>query len=106
MFIDFFSGLPFGVFTVSYMIATGIALFLRDRIWRFSFLMQLLVVFIGTLVSHSITLVILTLQGGSFAINTVLRVITLPSIILNFMLSLPVYIIIQDIIQQIYPQEL
>lgn len=105
MFVDFFSGLPFGVFTASYLIATAIALFLRDRIWRYSFLMQLLVVFIGTIVSHSITLLILILQGGSLEVSTVLQVVTLPSIILNFMLSLPVYILIQDIIQQVVPQE-
>ena len=105
MFVDFFSGLPFGVFTASYLIATAIALFLRERIWRYSFLMQLLVVFIGTIVSHSITLLILILQGGSLELSTVLQVVTLPSIILNFMLSLPVYILIQDIIQQVVPQE-
>ena len=105
MFVDFFSGLPFGVFTASYLIATAIALFLRDRIWRYSFLMQLLVVFIGTIVSHSITLLILILQGGSLELSTVLQVVTLPSIILNIMLSLPVYILIQDIIQQVVPQE-
>ena len=105
MFVDFFSGLPFGVFTASYLIATAIALFLRDRIWRYSFLMQLLVVFIGTIVSHSITLLILILQGGSLEVSTVLQVVTLPSIILNFMLSFPVYILIQDIIQQVVPQE-
>ena len=105
MFIDFFSGLPFGVFTASYLIATAIALFLRDRIWRYSFLMQLLVVFIGTTISHSLMMLILIFQGGSLELTTVLQVITLPSIILNFMLSLPVYIIVQDIIEQVIPQE-
>jgi len=48
LFVDFFSGLPFGIFTASYLIATGLALILRDRIWRFSFLMQLLVVLFGS----------------------------------------------------------
>jgi rod shape-determining protein MreD len=105
MFIDFFSGLPFGVFTVSYLAATGIARFLRNRIWRFSFLMQLLVVLIGTLISHIIAIIILFIDGSSLEFGTVLQVITLPSIILNFMLSIPVYIIVQDIIQQISPEE-
>ena len=52
LFTDFISGLPFGIFTVSYLIATGIAHIIRERIWRFSFLMQLLVVFFGTVLSH------------------------------------------------------
>jgi rod shape-determining protein MreD len=102
---DFFSGLPFGLFTISYMITTSIASLLRERIWRFSFLMQLLVVLSGTIITHGITLLVLFFQGGSLQFATVLQAITLPSIILNFMLSLPVFIIIQDIIQQLNPLE-
>jgi rod shape-determining protein MreD len=102
---DFFSGLPFGLFTFSYLIATGLAFILRERIWRFSFLMQLLVVFTGTIISHGLAVVVLFLSGGILQLNTVLQEVTLPSIILNFMLSLPVYIITQDIIQQFTPAE-
>ena len=105
MYIDFFSGLPYGVFTISYLSATAVARFLRNRIWRFSFLMQLLVVLIGTLISHALTMIIVFIQGGLLEFSTILQVITLPSIILNFMLSIPVFIIVQDVIQQISPQE-
>ena len=102
---DFFSGLPFGLFTASYLIITGIASLLRERIWRFSFLMQLLVVLSGTLIVHGLSMVVLIIQGSSLQLTTVLQAVTLPSIILNFMLSLPVFIIIQDIIQQLNPPE-
>jgi rod shape-determining protein MreD len=105
LFVDFFSGLPFGVFTVSYLAVSGLARVLRDRIWRFSFLMQLLVVLFGTLLSHAITYLILFLQGASLPFSTALQSVTLPSIILNFMLSLPIYILTQDIIEQIIPVE-
>ncbi len=102
---DFFSGLPFGLFTISYLITTGIAFLLRERIWRFSFLMQLLVVLSGTLIVHGLSMMVLIIQGNSLQLSTVLQAVTLPSIILNFMLSLPVFIIIQDIIQQLNPPE-
>jgi rod shape-determining protein MreD len=102
---DFFSGLPFGLFTASYLITTGIAFTLRERIWRFSFLMQLLVVLSGTLIVHGLSMLVLIIQGSSLQLTTVLQAVTLPSIILNFMLSLPVFIIIQDIIQQLNPSE-
>ena len=105
LLIDFFSGLPFGLFTTSYLITAGIASLLRERIWRFSFLMQLLVVLSGTIIIHSLSMLVLFLQGSSFQLTTVLQVITLPSIILNFMLSLPIFIIIQDIVQQLNPPE-
>ena len=105
LLMDFFSGLPYGLFTFSYLIATSMAFKLRERIWRFSFLMQLLVVFTGTIISHGLAVLVLFLGGGTLQLNTVLQGITLPSIILNFVLSLPVFIITQDIIQQFTPAE-
>jgi len=105
LFMDFLSGLPFGIFTVSYLLATGLALIIRDRIWRFSFLMQLLVVFFGTMFSHALSFIVLFLQGSDISLGTVLQVVTLPSVILNFMISLPIFILTQDILEQINPQE-
>ena len=105
LLIDFFSGLPFGLFTFCYLTAAGMAFLLRERIWRFSFLMQLLIVFIGTLISHGLTGLVIFLGGGTLQLNTVLQGVTLPSIILNFAISLPVFIITQDIIQQVTPVE-
>jgi rod shape-determining protein MreD len=105
LFVDFFSGLPFGVFTISYLTVTGLSVFLRDRIWRFSFLMQLLVVLVGTVISHGISYLILFLQGASLPIIQVLQFITLPSLILNIMLSLPIFLLTQDVINQFQPVE-
>ncbi len=105
LFVDFFSGLPFGLFTISYLATTSLALILRDRIWRFTFLMQLLVVLAGTIITHSITYLILFLQGGTLPFTSVLQAVTLPSIILNFMLSLPIFILTKDVIDQFLPVE-
>ncbi len=102
---DYFSGLPFGIFTVSYLIATALATLLRERIWRFTFLMQLLVVLTGTIISQGLSFLVLFLQGASLELVTVLRVIIMPSIILNFMLSLPIFILTGDVLDQILPQE-
>ena len=105
LFMDFLSGLPFGIFTVSYLLVTGLALIIRERIWRFSFLMQLLVVFFGTMFSHVLSFLVLFLQGSEISLSIVLQVVTLPSIILNFMLSLPIFILTQDVLEQVNPQE-
>ncbi len=105
LFMDFLSGLPFGVFTVSYLLATGLAVIIRERIWRFSFLMQLLVVLFGTMFSHALSFLVLFLQGSEISLATALQIVTLPSIILNFMLSLPIFILTQDILEQVIPQE-
>jgi rod shape-determining protein MreD len=105
LLIDFSSGLPFGIFTVSYLLATALAVILRERIWRFTFLMQLLIVLIGTLLIQGLSYLVLFLQGANLAFISILRVITLPSILLNFMLSLPIFILTRDVLDQIIPQE-
>jgi len=105
LFMDFLSGLPFGIFTGSYLLATGLALIIRERIWRFSFLMQLLVVFFGTMVSHTLSFLVLFLQGSGISLGIVLQTVTLPSIILNFMISLPIFILTQDVLEQTIPQD-
>ncbi len=102
---DFISGLPFGIFTFSYLLVTALAVVLRERIWRYSFLMQLLVVLIGTAVSHGLAYLVIFLQGSTLEITSVLRVITMPSIILNFMLSLPIFILTKDVMEGFIPQE-
>ena len=98
---DFFSGLPFGVFTISYLITMGAVLILRNRIWRFSFLIQLLLTLFGTLISHLITMLVLYIQNTNIPLLTAFQQVTLPSLVLNFMLALPVFLIVQDLIQQI-----
>lgn len=105
LFMDFLSGLPFGIFTISYLLATALALVIRERIWRFSFLMQLIVVLFGTIFTHMLSFLVIFLQGAEIALSTVLQAVTLPSIILNFMISLPIFILTQDVLEQINPQE-
>ncbi len=102
---DSISGLPFGIFTFSYLLATALAVALRERIWQFSFLMQLLVVLVGTVVSHGLAYLITFLEGANLDLASVLRVITLPSIILNFMLSVPIFILTRDVLENFIPQE-
>ena len=98
---DFFSGLPFGIFTTSYLLLVGLALMLRERVWQYSFLMQLLLVLIGTMLTHAAALVVLFLQGASLQVSQVLETITLPSLVLNFMVSLPIFLLTQDLVLQV-----
>jgi rod shape-determining protein MreD len=105
LFMDYFSGLPFGIFTASYLAVIAFAVFIRERIWRFSFLMQLLAVLFGTILLHGLSYLTVFLRGGDLPLATILQIVTLPSIFLNFLLSLPVLILSQDILEQIRPTE-
>ena len=103
---DFLSGLPFGIFTASYLLTIGIALGLKARIWRFIGLVQLFTTFIGTILSHGFSLLAIFLQGTTLPLKNVLQSITLPSLMLNVFLTIPIFILIQELAWQLYPQEI
>lgn len=103
--MDFFSSLPFGVYTLSYLVLSVLAQLMSQRLWKFSFLIQLFLTLLGTMLVHIISTLVLFFQGTSLEILRVLQSITLPSLLLNLMLTLPVYIIMVDFAHQLYPEE-
>lgn len=102
---DFFSGLPFGIYTLSYLTLTLLARLLGRRLWQFSFLIQLFLTLLGTMLIHVISTLVIFLQGTRLEIINVLQSITLPSLLLNLMLTIPVFIIMGDLANQVYPQK-
>jgi rod shape-determining protein MreD len=103
MLIDYYSGLPFGIFTLSYLAVNGAALILRSRIWQFSYLMHLFLALLGTLMIHTFSVIIILLQGTTLPVGMVLQQVTLPSLILNLLMTFPVYLLIKDVAEQIQP---
>jgi len=79
LLVDFISGLPFGIYTIGYLLVTGLTLALQARIWRLAVLVQLFATFVG---------------------------IVLPSLILNLFLAIPVYSIIRELAGLVYPEEI
>lgn len=106
LMIDFMSGLPFGIFTASYLVSIALTLALRKRVWRFSILVYLLMVVFGTLISHLLSIGAVFLRAGDISILNMLQTISLPSLILNMALSIPVFILVQELAWQVYPEEI
>lgn len=104
LLIDYFSGFPFGVFTISYLLINGAGLIFRRRIWQFTYLIHLLLTILGTLIIHGFSVIIILLQGTALNFEQVLQHITLPSLLLNLLLSYPLYILMKDIADQFHPQ--
>ena len=103
---DFSSGLPFGVYTTAYLLVIGLTLTLRSRIWRFAVLVQLFSTFVGTILTHALSLLAVFIQGTNLPFQEVLKTITLPSLMLNLLLTIPIYILIQELALQVHPKEI
>jgi rod shape-determining protein MreD len=106
LFASLYSALPFGFFIVAYLICVGIARLLKRRIWKAPFLAMLGAIFICTLVVQLISLAARLIMGVSISLLNALNLILLPSLLLNLILAIPVFSIMRDMANWLYPEEL
>jgi rod shape-determining protein MreD len=100
------SALPFGAALLGYLLATGIALLLRQQVWQAPILAMLVAILLGTFISHSVSLIALRVIGDPIPVLPALNLIILPSIFLNLILAIPAYALLGDLANWLYPEEL
>jgi hypothetical protein len=99
----FASALPFLAPLPGYLMVTGFARLTQRRIWQSPMLVMLVVTLVGTLVYHLVSISALFLQGGSIHFDQAWSLVTLPSLLLNLLLAIPVYAIVHSIHDQMNP---
>ena len=104
--VAFVSALPPGVALVGYLIAVGLALLIRQRIWQAPLLAMLATTFLATLFFHAISLAVLRVQGAALPLLEAFNQITLPSILLNLLLAIPIYALMGELAGWVYPDAL
>ena len=100
------SAVPFGALFIGYLLATFITLLLRKRVWKVPILAMFVATFIGTLIIHLFTVISRWISGVSIPIIDSFYYITLPTLILNLLLAVPIYVIIKDLAKWIYPEKI
>jgi rod shape-determining protein MreD len=105
LMVAFFSGLPPVVPVLGYLLAVALARFVIHQVWQTPILALLSVTFFGTLIFHLLTYTVLFFNGTPLPFGDVLALITLPSVFLNFLLSIPVHSLIRDLALWVYPLE-
>ncbi len=103
--VGFVSGLPWFVPLAGYLLVVVTGRLLRRHVWQAPLLAMFTVSFIGTLSMHLLSLVTLRLAGNPLPFVVSLSLITLPSILLNLLLAIPVYSLFRDLAGWIYPVE-
>jgi hypothetical protein len=106
IFVGFVTVLHFSIPLIIYLAVTGLGLIIRRRIWRSPILVMFVLTFVGSLLSHLISFVAVILRGVSMPLFDSLRLIILPSLILNLLLAAPIYAVIKDFAEWIYPEEI
>jgi rod shape-determining protein MreD len=100
------SALPLGTALVGYLLVTALALLLRQRVWQAPVLAMFITTFLGTLIIHAISIVSLRLSGNPLPVVDALNLVTLPSLLLNLLLTVPIYGLIGDLVNWLYPEPL
>lgn len=100
------SGLPFYMPIFGYLTVVGITRLLHRQVWQSPILAMFVATFISTLIYHGMSLASLEIAGRGLPLVESLTMVTLPSVLWNLMLAFPVYIVITDLANWIYPSEI
>ena len=99
------TNLPAGTYFVAYGLVAGIALAIRRRVWQAPLLATLAIVFIGTLMVQGVSLAAIAATGTFLPLGDALNLVILPSLLLNLLLSIPVYALLRDLAGWFYPDD-
>lgn len=105
LFAGFVSKMPLPVIVGGYLGVLFLARVLQQRVWQAPLLAMFSVVFLGTLFFHTLSFVVLGFLGAPFRFSDVVGLITLPSLLLNMLLSIPIYAFMRDLANWVYPIE-
>jgi hypothetical protein len=103
VFISLVSSLPWLVYFVGYVAVVALALLLQSRIWQVPLLAMFAVTFLGTVVLHALTYLYMSFAVGSISVEEALGLITLPSILLNMVIAIPVFAVTRDVARWVFP---
>jgi rod shape-determining protein MreD len=99
------SGLPVLVPVLGYLATTGIARLVLRRVWETPILAMFIVVFLGTMTYMTLALVWASFGGGNYPAQDAFSLIILPSVLLNIVLAIPVFLLVRDLATWMYPAE-
>lgn len=100
------SAMPPGSLAAAYLLATGLALVLRRRVWQVPMLAMLVATFAGTVIVQVASILGRLSEGVVLPLLDVFNLISLPSLLLNLLLALPVFIVFSDLANWVHPKEI
>ncbi|WKZ38069.1 MAG: hypothetical protein QY332_09010 [Anaerolineales bacterium] len=105
LMLAFVSSMPWLVLFVGYLGVVFIAQGLQRRVWQAPLLAMFSVTFIGTMFIHLLSFSVLRILGTPFLFDDVMGLVTLPSLLLNMLFSIPIYAFMRDLARWVYHLE-
>lgn len=99
------SAMPFYAPLIAYLGVVAISKLIQSRVWRIPILAMFIVTLIGTLFQGFVYVLALQIEGAPVSWQDSFDLIILPSVLLNLIFSLPMYAIVNELVDRIYPLE-
>jgi len=103
--VIFVTAMPWPVILIGYGLVILLAQLMQGRFWQTPLLVMFSVTFLGTLGINLVSIIVLDVLGTPVPFEDALGYITLPSLLLNLLLAIPVYAVMRDLANWIYPRE-
>ena len=103
MLVGFISGIPWILPLVGYVVVVAIAKLLQLHVWQAPLLALFGLALLGTIVIDMLTFSFIRLSGTFIPFQDAFGLQTLPRILLNLVLSIPVYAVMRDLAHWTYP---
>ncbi len=97
------SHLPWYIYVAGYLGIVLLARVLQKRVWQVPMLAMFTVTFLGTVFMHLLTFVYLRLFGHSISFSDAMGLVTLPSLLLNLLVAIPVFGMMRDLARWVFP---
>jgi len=91
---------------IGYLAISAFARMLRRRIWKMPVLAMFVVTLLGTVFYHLLMALTLSITGTSIPWLEAFQVVTLPSLLLNLLLAVPIYALMRDMAEWLYPEDI
>jgi hypothetical protein len=106
LIVGYASILPLTVPILTYMAITGVVLLVKQKIWENQIFAMFAMTFFGSLFSQGISALVVSIRGAPLPLIDTFRLIILPSLLLNLLLAGPVYAIMKDLAEWVYPEKI
>jgi cell shape-determining protein MreD len=103
LLVGFVSGVPLAIPVLGYLAVVLFAQLFQRRVWQAPLLAMFSITFLGTISMSLFSLVVLRFVGVPLPVSDVLGLVTLPGILLNMLLAIPVYAVMRDLARWVYP---
>jgi hypothetical protein len=103
LMISFVSHMPWFVYFGGYIGVVFLARLLQKRIWQVPLLAMFTVTFFGTVLMHLLSFTYLRLFGQPLSFSDSMGLVTLPSVLLNLLVAIPVFGMMRDLARWVFP---